>query len=512
MAEPQASPAARPSSAGAPLLEMRGIRKRFGEVRAVDGVDLDIRAGEVHALAGENGAGKSTLMRIAAGVFAPDAGTMTFRGRPYAPKSPGDALRRGAAMVHQESSLAPDLTVAENILAGREPRRGWFVDRRALFARAGAMLAEFCPAIDPRASVASLSTGFRQIVEVLKALAWEPSVVVFDEATSALEAHETELVLAAIRRLKERGVGVVFISHRMDEVFRIGDRITVLRDGARIASWAAAGATRAAVLGAMVGRELDRLYPPRAESVGDVLLAVDGLRLPDSPHAVSFTLRRGEILGFSGLLGSGRTELMRAVVGADPMAAGAITLEGRPRRFRSIRQAIEAGIAYMPEDRGALGLFPGLSVQDNIICASLARCSRAGFLQAGLCRDLVERYRRDLKIVLRDPGEEARDLSGGNQQKALLARWLAVSPKALIVDEPTRGVDVGAKAEIHGILRAYAAAGHGVIMVSSEMPELIGLCDRILLLHEGRLAGEVPGATATERELIHLALGSPPAG
>ena len=494
------------------LLEMRAIRKRFGEVRAVDGVDLDIRAGEVHALAGENGAGKSTLMRIAAGVFPPDAGGMTFRGREYAPKSPGDALRLGIAMVHQESSLAPDLTVAENIFAGREPRRGWFVDRRRLFERAAAMLAEFCPAIDSRALAGSLGTGFRQVVEVLKALAWEPSVVIFDEATSALEAHETELVLAAIRRLKEKRVGVVFISHRMDEVFRIGDRITVLRDGARIASWSAAEATRAAVLEAMVGREMDQLYPPRAEKVGDVLLAVDRLRLADSPHEISFTLRRGEILGFSGLLGSGRTELMRAIFGADPLAAGTIRLEGLPRRFRSIRRAVEAGIAYMPEDRAALGLFSGLSVQDNMVCASLKRCSRAGFLKADLCRDLVDRYRRDLRIVLRDPGQEAGDLSGGNQQKVLLARWLAVSPRVLIVDEPTRGIDVGAKAEIHGILRAYASAGNGVIMVSSEMPELIGLCDRILLLHEGRLAGEAAGATATERELIQLAMGSPMAG
>jgi len=494
------------------LLEMRSIRKRFGEVQALDDVDLDIHAGEVHALAGENGAGKSTLMRIAAGVFPPESGRMTFRGHNYAPKSPADALRLGIAMVHQELSLAPDLTVAENILAGREPKRGWFVDRKKFFERAAAILAEFCPAIDPHALVGSIGMGYWQIVEILKALAWEPNVIVFDEATSALEAHETELVLETIRRLRERSVAVVYISHRMDEVFRISDRITVLRDGARIASWSSAEVSRSAVLSAMVGRELTQLYPAKANKLGDVLLSLAGLRRPDSPHEISFSLYRGEILGFSGLLGSGRTELMRAIFGADPLAAGTILLEGRLCRFRSVRHAVEAGIAYMPEDRKSQGLFFDQSVQDNILCARLRQCSHRGFLRTGLCREIAEGYRRDLRIAMRDPGQEARDLSGGNQQKTLLARWLAVSPKVLIVDEPTRGIDIGAKAEIHWLLREYADAGNGVIMVSSEMPELIGLCDRIIVLHEGRLAGEVSGETATERELIHLAMGSPMAG
>jgi len=494
-------------AADSTLLVMESIRKSFGEVRAVHDVGLEVRAGEVHALAGENGAGKSTLMRIAAGILPADSGRMTFRGLAYAPKSPADALRLGIAMVHQELSLAPDLTVAENILAGREPRHGWFVDRRRLFDQAAAMLAEFCPAIDPRAPVGSIGAGYWPIIEVLKALAWEPRVIIFDEPTSALEVHEAELVLETIRRLKERSVGVVYISHRMDEVFRVSDRITVLRDGAWIATWAAAEATRPAVLGAMVGRELSELYPPRAKEPGEVLLSVEGLRGAGSPHEISFSLRRGEILGFSGLLGSGRTALMRAVFGAEPPASGTVLLEGRPRRFRSIREAVEAGIAYVPEDRKSQGLFIDQSVQDNIVCAMLRTCSRGGFLRPDLCRETAEAFRRDLRIVLRDPRQEVRDLSGGNQQKTLLARWLAVSPKVLIVDEPTRGIDIGAKVEIHRILREYAGAGNGVIMVSSEMPELIGLCDRIIVLHEGRLAGEVAGETATEQELIRLATG-----
>jgi ribose transport system ATP-binding protein len=490
------------------LLEMREIRKSFGEVRVLHGVDLDVRAGEVHALVGENGAGKSTLMRMAAGIVPLDAGRLSLGGRTFAPKSPADALRAGIAMVHQELSLARDLTVGENILAGREPRRGGFLSRRQLFERAGAMLAEFCPAIDPRADVGSLGMGYWQVVEVLKALAWEPRVMIFDEPTSALEAHETELVLSTIGKLRAKGVGIVYISHRLDEVFRVGDRVTVLRDGVRAATWDAVEVTRSAVLAAMVGRDLTELYPQKAAELGEVFFSVEGARGRGAAHPVSFSLRRREILGFSGLLGAGRTELMRAIFGADPLEAGVVILEGRRRRFRSVRQAVEDGIAYVPEDRKSQGLFLDQSVSDNLICAKLGRCSRHGFLSSGACDSLAAEYRRLLNIAMRDPGQEMRDLSGGNQQKTLLARWLAASPRVLIVDEPTRGIDVGAKVEIHRLLRDYAAAGNGVIMISSEMPELIWLCDRIIVLHEGRVAGEVDGNKATEQELIRLATGS----
>jgi len=493
---------------GSALLEMSGIQKRFGEVRVLHGVDLDVRAGEVHALVGENGAGKSTLMRIAAGIVSADEGRMEFGGREFAPKSPADALRAGMAMVHQELSLARDLTVAENILAGREPRRGWFLDRRKLFDKAEAMLADFCPAIDPHAQAGTLGMGYGQVVEVLKALAWEPKVIVFDEPTSALEAHETDLVLETIRKLKDKSVGVVYISHRLDEVFRVSDRVTVLRDGQRVASWDIAQASRSAVVNAMVGRELTQFFPEKGGGVGDILFSVSRLKLSSGAPAISFSLRRGAILGFSGLLGAGRTELMRAIFAADPFGSGKIVLEGRPCRFNSIREAVRAGIVYVPEDRKSQGLFLDQSVEDNILCANLARCSRGGFVRRNLGRELADKFRQELQIAMRDLDQEMRDLSGGNQQKTLLARWLAASPKVLIVDEPTRGVDVGAKVEIRRLLREYARAGHGVIVVSSEMPELVGLCDRILVLHEGRLAGEVSGDTATEQELIRLATGS----
>ena len=493
------------------LLELRSIRKRFGEVDVLRDVDLEVHAGEVHAVVGENGAGKSTLMRIAAGIHAPDGGRMMFCGREFAPRSPTDALRAGIAMAHQELSLAAELTVAENILAGLEPRWGWFVNWRKLYQRAGAMLEEFCPAIDAYAPVSSLGMGDRQVVEILKALAWEPRIIIFDEPTSSLEVHEAELVLETIRKLKARDVGVVYISHRMDEVFRISDRITVLRDGARVASWRSEEVSRPAVLRAMVGRELTQLYPAKAEQLGKVLFSVEGLSRRGNFERIGFALRRGEILGFSGLVGAGRTALMRSIFHADPLDSGTVLLEGRPRRFRSIQDAVQSGIAYVPEDRKTQGLFLDQSVEENILCANLKRCSHGGVIQKRLSRRLADEYCERLRIVSSDPEQEIRNLSGGNQQKALLARWLATAPKVLIVDEPTRGIDIGAKAEIHRLLRDYASAGNGVMVVSSEIPELLGLCDRIIVLHEGSLAGEADGRTATERELIHLATGSAPA-
>ncbi len=510
------------------LLALRSIRKRFGEADVLRDVDLEVHAGEVHALAGENGAGKSTLMRIAAGIHAPDGGRMTFRGCEFAPRSPADALRAGIVMVHQELSLAADLTVGENILAGQEPQRAGFVDWRQLYARASRMLEEFCPVINPWAPVGSLGMGYRQVVEILKALAWAPQVIIFDEPTSSLEIHEADLVLETIRKLKARAVGVVFISHRMDEIFRISDRITVLRDGALVGSWRSTEVSRPEVLRAMVGREMTQLYPAKAHQLGEVLFAGEGLTRQGHFQGISFALHRREILGFSGLVGAGRTELMRSIFCADPLDSGTLILDGRARRFSSIREAVQAGIAYVPEDRKTQGLFLDQTVEENIICGNRERFKRSG---ASRCQQWVEgsllcgKFKQCfqagasrrclcgelgfyLKMIGWDSAQEIRNLSGGNQQKVLLARWLATSPKVLMVDEPTRGVDIGAKAEIHSLLREYANAGHGVIVVSSEMPELLGLCDRIIVLHEGSLAGEVSGRIATERELIHLATGS----
>lgn len=489
-----------------PLLEMRGVCKRFGEVPVLRDASLDLYPGEVHALVGENGAGKSTLMSIAAGIHAPDKGTLTLRGSRYAPRNPADALRAGIAMVHQELSLAPDLTVAENMLAGLEPCRGWFVNCKELRRRAEAMIAEFCPLIDADARVGSLGMSYLQVVEILKALAWQPQVIIFDEPTSSLDAHEAELVLETIGKLKTRSTGTIFISHRLDEVFHISDRITVLRDGAVISTWKRDEVSRQEVVHAMVGRELTQLYPAKAQNAGGVLLSVEDFTSRDNFYGVSFKLRRGEILGFCGLIGAGRTALMRAIFCAGPFDRGRVVLEGRSYRFRSVREAVAAGIAYVPEDRKQQGLFLDQNIADNILCGNLKRCSAAGVVKKGLVRNLAQKYREQFHIAGSDI-QEIRTLSGGNQQKVLLARWLATAPKVLIVDEPTRGIDIGAKVEIHRLLREYAQGGNGVVVVSSEMPELLGLCDRILVLQEGCLAGEVDGRTATERDLVYLATG-----
>src|SRR5581483_416110 len=354
-----------------PLLEMRLIRHRFGESLVLRDACLDLRAGEVHALVGENGAGKSTLMRIAAGLFSPESGTMTFLGRAFSPKSPGEALRAGIAMSHQELSLAADLTVAENILAGLEPCRAGFIDRKAMRQRVAAMLEEFCPALHPDEPVGSLGASYRQVVEILKTLAWEPKLVIFDEPTSSLDSREAELVLETILKLKARSAGIVFVSHRMDEIFRVSDRITALRDGEVVASWRAADVSRDEVLRAIIGRDLSQLYPARAAQVEEELLRIEDFNNSRHFHNINFSVRRKEILGFCGLVGAGRTELMRAIFQADRADSGRVFLEGRPQQFRSLGDAINAGLAYVPEDRKQLGLFLEQSVADNLTCASL---------------------------------------------------------------------------------------------------------------------------------------------
>ncbi len=490
-----------------PVLQLSGITKSFEGVTVLRKVDFDVRPGEVHALVGENGAGKSTLMKIAAGVHQADSGRIVLRGEERSWHGPADALKAGVAMVHQELSLAPDVSVAENIFAGREPMRGPFMDWKRLFERASMLLADFGVRTDPSMPVSALGLGHRQVIEILKALASEPCVVIFDEPTSSLEAHETALVLDTIRRLSERLIGVVYISHRMDEVFEVSDRITVLRDGERVCTQERRDVSRTQIVNSMVGREMAELYPPRTGGVGRTLMRVRGLSRNGAFRNVSFELRQGEILGFSGLVGSGRTELMRAIFGADPVGSGDVELEGRVVRPRSVGDVINAGIAYLPEERKTLGLFLDRSVQENIVAANLEQCSRAGVMSSSLERGLADSLSRRLGVRARDLSQTVGTLSGGNQQKVLLAKWIARNPKVIIADEPTRGVDVGAKGEIHRMLREYADAGNGVIVVSSEMPEIIGLCDRIIVMHDGRIAGEVPGAGATEEQLIGLAVG-----
>lgn len=496
------------------VLQLQGITKSFGPVLVLQSVDLDVRPGEIHSVVGENGAGKSTLMKIAAGIHAPDAGTMLLDGRPHAPRTPRDAIVAGIAMVHQELSLAPDVSVAENMLIGSKSGKGAFMDWRGVNSLAAKTLSEFGLDIDPTAAVSSLGVGYRQVIEILKALAMDPKLVIFDEPTSSLEAHESALVLDAIRRLASGGIGVVYVSHRMDEVFSISDRITVLRDGILVGTWNAKDVAREHVINSMVGREMTELYPAKADRStlslskgGNELLRVEALTRRGAFSNVGFTLHRGEILGFSGLVGAGRTEVMRAVFGAEPAEGGSVFLAGKPVRFTHVSDAMDAGIAYVPEERKTDGLFLERSIEDNVLAGNFDQCSRGWWMRAELSRGLADELCTRLVVRARDTDQETSSLSGGNQQKVLLARWLATKPKVLIVDEPTRGVDVGAKGEIHRMLREYADAGNGVIVVSSEMPEIIGLCDRIVVLHEGTVAGELSGEDATEEKLVRLAVG-----
>jgi ribose transport system ATP-binding protein len=486
-------------------LVLSGISKSFAGVEVLHGVDFDVRPGEVHALVGENGAGKSTLMKIAAGVHQADSGRITIGGLDHAPRNPSEALRAGIAMVHQELSLAPDLSVAENIFATNLPLKGRFVDWTELAARASALLSDFCLAIDPMEPVSSFGIGYRQVMEILKALAANPKIVIFDEPTSSLESSETALVLDTITQLSKRSIGVVYITHRLDEVFKVADRITVLRDGDRVWTKQANEVGRDDVVAAMVGRGLEDSARGEQCDAGHELLRVKGLTRKGSFSNVSFAVNCGEIVGFSGLVGAGRTEVMRAVFGIDRSDSGEVFVGGRQARIRSVKDAMDVGIAYLPEDRKALGLFLDRSVEDNIVCASLEECSRHGVVRQETSATLSSEYCARLAIKSRGIDQEVGTLSGGNQQKVLLAKWLLRKPKVLIVDEPTRGVDVGARVDIHNLMRELARVGTAVIVISSDMTEIIALSDRVCVMAEGRITGELGGDEISEEAVMRLA-------
>ncbi|NGN63956.1 sugar ABC transporter ATP-binding protein [Streptomyces sp. A7024] len=477
------------------MLKMQGVSKSFLGVRVLHGVSLDLEPGEVHALVGENGAGKSTLMKVLAGEYAPDEGIIELDGTTVSFSHPGQAQAAGIGLIHQELALLPHRTVAENVFLGREPVRRGLVDRRAMEARTAELLAELDETgIAPDTLIKDLSVARQQTVEIVKALAAsDVRVLVMDEPTAPLADHEVELLHGLVRRLAGRGIGILYISHRLREVFDLSQRITVLKDGRKVATLATDGTTADEVVRAMVGRELGSYYPPRAEAeeVGEPLLTVAGggnERLKD----VELSLRAGEVVGIAGLQGSGRTSLVRALFGAAPFTTGTMT----PLRPTSPRRAIRAGIALVTEDRKAEGLALRQSVRDNALLVTRAVPGR-GTRDIG---GLLERVR------LRSRGEdqEVKYLSGGNQQKVVIAKWLAARPKVLLFDEPTRGVDVGAKAAIHTLVRELAREGMAVLIVSSELPELIGMSDRILVMAGGRLAGELP-AGAGEEQIMRLA-------
>ncbi|MFE4367907.1 sugar ABC transporter ATP-binding protein [Streptomyces sp. NPDC056835] len=491
------------------MLTMQGVSKSFLGVRVLHDVELDLERGEVHALVGENGAGKSTLMKILAGEHIPDAGTITIDGTAHTFTHPARAQAAGIGIIHQEFALLPHRTVAENVFLGREPVRRGLVDRTAMERRTGELLAEIDETgITPRTLVRELSVARQQTVEIAKALASDVRVLVMDEPTAPLADHESELLAALVRRLAARGLGILYISHRLPEVFDLSRRITVLKDGRRVTTLRTAETNADEVVRAMVGRELTAYYPPRArpEEIGAERLTVTGGG-NERIHDMNLTLHAGEVVGIAGLQGSGRTSLARALFGADPFTTGDMTVGGRALRPRRPRQAIRAGIALVTEDRKAEGLALHQSVRDNALLVTRAAAPRGGPPTGREITALLERVR----LQARGEDQQALYLSGGNQQKVVIAKWLAARPQVLLFDEPTRGVDVGAKAAIHTLVRELAREGLAVLIISSELPELIGMSDRLLVMSEGRLVGELP-AGAEEESIMRLATGGRRAG
>ena len=493
------------------LVRMEAVEKRFPGVHALKSVDFDLRAGEVHALMGENGAGKSTLMKILSGVYRPDGGRILVEGREVQIPSPAAAQALGIGIIHQELALMRDLTVAQNIWIGREPRKSFGrIDEARLNAEAEALFAAMNIEMDVRAPVEELTIARQQMVEIAKALSWKPRVLVMDEPTAALNDAEIAELFTIIRRLRGEGVGVIYISHKMDEIRRISDRVTVMRDGAWVGTVEAAETPISQIIAMMVGRELgyESLHIPDLSSA-PVALEVRGLSRGRVLQDISFSLRRGEILGFAGLMGAGRTELARAIFGADPRDGGEIHVNGAPVSVRSPRDGVRAGIGYLSEDRKLFGLALGMDVRANIAMASLPRFTDAlGRINEAELEKIAQGYIDSLSIRTPSDQQEVRLLSGGNQQKVVIAKWLLRDCDILIFDEPTRGIDIGAKAEIYRLLTSLAESGKAIIVISSELPEVLRLSHRIAVMCEGRLTGILPGG-ATQEEIMALATQRP---
>ena len=487
---------------------MREIRKTFPGVVALDGVDFRLRRGEVHILLGENGAGKSTLMKILSGAYQKTAGRITLDGDEVEIRNPAHAQGLGVSTIYQEFNLVPHLSVGENIFLGREPLRAFgLIDRRAVNRRASEILSGLGLDLDPRRAVKGLRVAEQQMVEVAKALSLDARVLIMDEPTAALAEHEIKELFAAIRGLKEKGVSIVYISHRMEELFEIGDRVTVLRDGRSVGTFDVRETDKFELIRLMVNRDLTELFPKEHAERGAEVLRVEGLTTRSGLRDVSFTLHKGEVLGIAGLLGAGRTELARAVFGLDKLEGGTVKIKGESRRIGSPRAAINAGLGFLTEDRKAQGLVLPLSVKDNLCLPSVDKFTAFGFVDGKRERRAAERYVKELRI--RTPGLDQKVvyLSGGNQQKVVLSKWLCSEAEVFIFDEPTRGVDVGAKAEIYQLMNRLAASGVAIIMISSELPEILGMSDRILVMRAGSVACEFDAKEATQEKILECALG-----
>jgi ribose transport system ATP-binding protein len=491
-----------------PFLVAEGISKRFPGVVALDGVDFDLRTAEVHALLGENGAGKSTLVKILAGAYRPDEGTVRIDGEPVRVFSPSAARDAGISTVYQELALAPDMTVAQNIFLGREEVHGRarLLDRASMRARTHELLGLLDLDIDPDEPVRHFSIATRQGIEIVRALAWRSRALIMDEPTSSLSAHEAEELFRRIARLTAEGVGIVYISHRLEEIEKIADRITVMRDGRVIRTLDRGAIDQSELIRLMVGRELSETFPQRERRSGEELLRVEGLSVADRVHDVSFAVHAGEVLGIAGLVGAGRSETLRAIVGLDAKSEGRVLVRGQVVKIESPRDALAARIGLVPEDRHGQGLVLPMSVQQNITLASLGSVIRWGLLVFGLMRGLAMRYIDRLSIKVTAPTVIVGTLSGGNQQKVVIARALAAGSDIVLLDEPTRGIDVGAKAEIYQLIAELSGEGKAVVLVSSELPEVLGLADRIVVMREGRVSSEFERDEATQESILAAAL------
>ncbi len=489
----------------APILSLRKIRKVYGSMEVLHGIDLDVRSGEVVALLGENGAGKSTLSRIISGAVEATAGDMTWLGAPYAPANPRAAMDAGVGMIHQELKLLPQLSIAENVFVGRYLMKGGRVDRQAMEERAHAGLQRLGLDISPRRLVEGLSTAKQQLIEIAKAMTLNAKLLILDEPTAALGGEETRLLFRQIERLKADGVGIIYISHRLEEIRQIADRIVVMRDGAKVQEFDSGDVPVRTIVEAMVGRSLERMFPAVPAPQEEVMLEVRDLCAPARTFSnISFSVRRGEVFGIAGLVGAGRTELVRAVTGADPIASGEVLLDGDVVTPRSPGEAIRKGIVLVPEDRKLQGLVLEHSIQENIGYANLKEVSRGGWLTARRLGQFADVYIR--KFGVKGSGrQDAGELSGGNQQKVVLAKWLARKPRVVVLDEPTRGIDVGARSSIYDMIMDLAREGVAVIVVSSDLEEVLGVSNRIMVMAQGKQAGILDRKDANDVSVMELA-------